>query len=581
MAMREIATASIQLDYVVDGRGIKSQTQYYMFNTGWEPTENESDWRTMADRKASGMLTAPTDTYPYMWCKTVSLWTTGESTVVIELKTVKGGAGPAGPTGPYVPFPRFWDDYPSTYMFESGASGESKKDMVLVKSGSKVYAYACKSRHVKSSTKKPGVSSGWETYWESGAQWDIIATQLLFSELAFVNNLCAQYIRMCDASGNVIFEALGGNVTCNRGTFNDVRVSGTVIAGDESGRHILLDPDDRAMRIFDAAGNQCAVMDGTSYSLGSVLPSGSAVSITKKTLGSISAVGTATKTATNTVDATNSFTLSSPGSLKITVAGSVSMGAADTSTSSDTISAMRSASLAVLVKKGAAVVARVNAGGWAEPATGASTGAQSFSRTFSVALPAGTYTVAFELSARGATATANVSSFTPSVVVDQFLMRVFSNGAAWTKDSNNYLVIIHEASGRMRLLLGGDMIVDNVRQPKVVYAGRVTDSTKTGSTGATKTDILYPGSSSGVTMSKGANAAAGYTLTFPASYGLTPANAIIDLAGFGGVADNADCPAKATVKSISAGAGGSLSIVVWVSDDSSPNFGGFQIKVSK
>lgn len=148
-------------------------------------------------------------------------------------------------------------------------------------------------------------------------------------------------------------------------------------------------------------------------------------------------------------------------------------------------------------------------------------------------------------------------------------------------DSNNYLVIIHEASGRMRLLLGGDMIVDNVRQPKVVYAGRVTDSTKTGSTGATKTDILYPGSSSGVTMSKGANAAAGYTLTFPASYGLTPANAIIDLAGFGGVADNADCPAKATVKSISAGAGGSLSIVVWVSDDSSPNFGGFQIKVSK
>lgn len=582
--MREIATTSIQIDYVTDGRGIESETRYYLFNTGWEPGEVDSDWHTMEERKASGMITAPTDTYRYMWCKTVTKWNTGESTSVIEIKSIKGASGPTGPTGatgPYVPFPRFWDDYPAGYMFEAGATGQSKKDMVLTRSGDRVYAYVCKSWHAKSTAKKPGVSAGWETYWEAGMQWNIIATQMLLADIAFVRNLCAEYIRMCDADDNVIFEAVGGDVTCNRGTFRNVRVSGTVIAGDESGRHILLDPDDRAIRIFDDAGNQCAVMDGTAYPLASVLPSGSAAVITKKTVGSITAAGTATKTATTEADATQGFTLSSAGSLKISVAGSVSMGAADTSTSSDTISAMRSATFSVLVKKGSAVVARINAGGWAEPATGASAGAQPFSRTFSVALAAGTYTVAYELLASGATATASVSSFTPSVVVDQFMMRVFSNGAAWTKDSGNYLVVIHEAGGGMRLLLGGDMVVDRVRQPKLVYVGRVADSTKAGSTGATKTDILYPGQSSGVTLSKGANASDGYTLNFPASYGLTAANAIVEVDGWGGVAGDASSPAKASVKSMSAGAGGSLSVTVWVSDDNTPNFGGFQIKVSK
>ncbi len=53
----------------------------------------------------------------------------------------------------------------------------------------------------------------------------------------------AEYVQMRDAEGNVLFEVYNGNVVARTGTFENVRVSGTVSAGDPHGKRVLLDPD--------------------------------------------------------------------------------------------------------------------------------------------------------------------------------------------------------------------------------------------------------------------------------------------------------------------------------------------------
>ena len=116
-----------------------------------------------------------------------------------------------------------------------------------------IYSYACKVTHPKSATHEPkqGYTGG---KWESGQQWTFIATRVLFAELARVQNLCAEYIQMLDADGNVIFEALGdesgGHVICNRGTFKNVDVEGSLTAGDADGKHITIDPDSKTCLLY-------------------------------------------------------------------------------------------------------------------------------------------------------------------------------------------------------------------------------------------------------------------------------------------------------------------------------------------
>lgn len=598
MAERILASASVQLEYEKDPRGIESITQYIKFNKGTRPGENDSDWKTREEREAAGLITEPTDTWPYMWKKTVTKWTTGETSIVIETVCIKGQAGTNGDDGKrglYIPTPRLWADYPAGYEFQAGGDTEERLDIVLnPHTDGTIYSYACKVTHPKSATHEPkqGYTGG---KWESGQQWTFIATRVLFAELARVQNLCAEYIQMLDADGNVIFEALDGNVTCNRGTFKNVDVEGSLTAGDAKGKHIAIDPDSKTIRIYDDEGNLRAELDGSAYTSAQLMPGSAGGSLTVTTpQASLTAKGSGSVAATDSCVVTSAYESATPGALQIQTTAAVSMvgtlaRAASVGTDGATIEKPTMARQATVT----CVVTTRNASGavintvrhpvvaWAELADGSSH-TQQATRTFTVAVPAGKHTVSFELRASGSTATASVETGKDGVifVAEWFMARYFSNGLALTQNTLNYLIALFE-SGVMKLLLGGEFHIDGVKQPKVVYAGQVTDSTKDGSTGASKTDMTFPGSSSGVTLTKGANAVAGYTLTFPAKYGLTPANAIIELTGLGPVAGDTTSPAKPTVKSRSAGSGGAFTVVVWVSDDNTPNFGGFYIKVSK
>lgn len=598
MAERELASTSVQLEYETDPRGIESVTEYIKFNTGARPGENDSDWKTREEREAAGLITEPTDTWPYMWKKTVTKWTTGETAIVIETVCIKGQDGTNGATGkrgPYIPTPRLWAEYPADYVFQAGGEDDERLDIVLQPhTDGKMYSYACWETHTKSADHEPG----WNyhgTKWKSGQQWDYFATRVLFAELARVQNLCAEYIQMLDADGKVIFEALNGNVRCNRGTFRNVDVEGSLTAGDANGKHIAIDPDSKTIRIYDDEGNLRAELDGSAYTSAQLMPGSAGGSLTVTTpKASLTAEGSGSVAATDLCEVTSAYESSTPGALQIQTTAAVSMAgtlarAASVGTDGATIekpTMVRQATVTCVVttrNASGAVISTVRRPvvAWAELADGSSH-TQQATRSFTVAVPAGKHTVSFELRASGAPATASVETGKGGVtfVAEWFMARYFSNGLALTQNTLNYLIALFE-SGVMKLLLGGEFHIDGVKQPKVVYAGQVTDSTKDGSTGASKTDMTFPGSSSGVTLTKGANAAAGYTLTFPAKYGLTPANALIELTGLGPVAGDTTSPAKPTVKSRSAGGGGTFTVVVWVSDDNTPNFGGFYIKVSK
>lgn len=499
-----------------------------------------------------------------------------------------GSPGPQGKRGAIVPTPRLWKDYPEGYAFKCGADGEERLDIVLHEHGGKVWSYACKKSHTKGPDYEPADGAKSAEVWETGQQWTYIATRVLLAEFARIENLCAEFIRMLDGDGNVVFEAVGGDVRCNRGTFRNVDVEGRIIAGDKNGKHILLDPETRSVRVYDDNGNECARLDGSTWLSSQVKPGGGGDITVTLSKAALRAEGTGSMTATDSKDVTGAHSTSAPGAIRVQLTASVSMdetiGTDSPATGTEKPTIMQGATLWCVVTSRDAAGNVINRSRqhiveWAQKADG-SAHTESATRTVIVAVPAGKHTVSFELQASGSTATATVDTGSVKLVADSFMARYFGNGFALTQNTLSYLIALYE-SGRMKLMLGGDFYVDDVKQPATVYAGRVADSTKAGSTGATKTDLVYPGTSSGVTLTKGARATDGYTLTFPAKYGLTAANSIIELTGWGAVADDADSPAKATVKSVTAGSAGALTVVVVVSDDSSPNFGGFQIKVSK
>jgi hypothetical protein len=133
-----------------------------------------------------------------------------------------GGKGEKGaiPRGPQA-----WSDCPIGYPFQAGGDGDVFLDYILYNSN----PYLCKKDHIKALDNYPGSAKDQsEGYWELGDMPSLIATKLLLSSYALIKNLGAEAIEMKDKNGNVIFEAKDGNVTCKTGTFENVKVSGSI-----------------------------------------------------------------------------------------------------------------------------------------------------------------------------------------------------------------------------------------------------------------------------------------------------------------------------------------------------------------
>ena len=134
-----------------------------------------------------------------------------------------GENGAKGDRGPALRGPQVWSDCAVGYVFQSGASGEEYKDVVLYGNN----YYSCIKSHTKTASNNPGSATDTNSgLWKLADKLEMVATKILLAQYALVKNLGVEAIDMKDANGNIIFQAKDGNVTCNSGTFNNIKVTG-------------------------------------------------------------------------------------------------------------------------------------------------------------------------------------------------------------------------------------------------------------------------------------------------------------------------------------------------------------------
>ena len=152
--------------------------------------------------------TDPTSVSSYTWSK---------------IKGEPGKDGSKGDRGPALRGPQAWSDCAVGYVFQSGASGEEYKDIVLYGNN----YYSCIKSHAKTASNFPGSATDTNSgLWKLADKLEIVATKILLAQYALVKNLGVETIDMKDDKGNIIFPAKDGNVTCNSGTFKNITVKG-------------------------------------------------------------------------------------------------------------------------------------------------------------------------------------------------------------------------------------------------------------------------------------------------------------------------------------------------------------------
>lgn len=191
---------------------ISQEDDYIVENSGWtdEPMGVSEDWL-------------------YEWIsvrkKTNGKWG-GYSEPKIWHRFAKDGEKGATLRGP-----QLWRDCPDGYSFQAGGKGEEYKDVVLYGEEGSEIPYSCIKSHAKTATNYPGsVADANNGYWQQGDIVELVATKILLSKYALIENLGASAIEMRDEDGNVVFEAVDGEVTCNSGTFTNVDVTGKITA---------------------------------------------------------------------------------------------------------------------------------------------------------------------------------------------------------------------------------------------------------------------------------------------------------------------------------------------------------------
>lgn len=195
------------------------------------PTSSAYKWRF---RVESGkfyfvIMLTPTDTTAISLPFTIT-YKGAKYDSVITIQPVADGQdgangqdGARGDRGPALRGPQAWSDCAVGYVFQSGASGEEYKDVVLYGNN----YYSCLKSHAKTASNFPGSATDTNSgLWKQADKLEIVATKILLAQYALVKNLGVEAIDMKDANDNIIFQAINGNVTCNSGTFNNITVKG-------------------------------------------------------------------------------------------------------------------------------------------------------------------------------------------------------------------------------------------------------------------------------------------------------------------------------------------------------------------
>lgn len=205
----------------------KEWTQFYGLSgrsVNWDGIINVSDFSVDDTMVINGTVSDKQRITISLYAKVTAIDTNRAIITAQSLYYIASGEnGAKGDRGPALRGPQAWSDCAVGYVFQSGASGEEYKDIVLYGG----YYYSCIKSHTKTASNNPGsVTDTNSGLWKLADPVEIVATKILLAQYALVKNLGVEAIDMKDANGNIIFQAKDGNVTCNSGTFKNITVKG-------------------------------------------------------------------------------------------------------------------------------------------------------------------------------------------------------------------------------------------------------------------------------------------------------------------------------------------------------------------
>lgn len=208
----------------------KEWTQFYGLSgrsVNWDGIINVSDFSVDDTMVINGTVSDKQRITISLYAKVTAIDTNRAIITAQSLYYIASGEngedGAKGDRGPALRGPQAWSDCAVGYVFQSGASGEEYKDVVLYGG----YYYSCIKSHTKTASNNPGSATDTNSgLWKLADPVEIVATKILLAQYALVKNLGVEAIDMKDANGNIIFQAKDGNVTCNSGIFKNITVKG-------------------------------------------------------------------------------------------------------------------------------------------------------------------------------------------------------------------------------------------------------------------------------------------------------------------------------------------------------------------
>lgn len=205
----------------------KEWTQFYGLSgrsVNWDGIINVSDFSVGDTMVINGTVSDKQRITISLYAKVTAIDTNQAIITAQSLYYIASGEnGAKGDRGPALRGPQAWSDCAVGYVFQSGASGEEYKDIVLYGG----YYYSCIKSHTKTASNNPGSATDTNSgLWKLADPVEIVATKILLAQYALVKNLGVEAIDMKGANGNIIFQAKDGNVTCNSGTFKNITVKG-------------------------------------------------------------------------------------------------------------------------------------------------------------------------------------------------------------------------------------------------------------------------------------------------------------------------------------------------------------------
>lgn len=205
----------------------KEWTQFYGLSgrsVNWDGIINVSDFSVGDTMVINGTVSDKQRITISLYAKVTAIDTNQAIITAQSLYYIASGEnGAKGDRDPALRGPQAWSDCAVGYVFQSGASGEEYKDIVLYGNN----YYSCIKSHTKTASNNPGSATDANSgLWKLADKLEMVATKILLAQYALVKNLGVEVIDMKDANGNIIFQAKDGNVTCNSGTFKNITVKG-------------------------------------------------------------------------------------------------------------------------------------------------------------------------------------------------------------------------------------------------------------------------------------------------------------------------------------------------------------------